>query len=321
MTVPGGKRTRSSSSRNRLLNRGVPEHDRIVMDDLKWTLMGGGTAKPAPFLIAGILNITPDSFFDGGRYFSPERASSRARELVKEGADIIDVGGESTRPFSRPVGEEEELTRVLPVVRELRSSFPEVPLSVDTYRSGVAKQALEEGALIINDVSACAFDPGLADVLAEYKPGYVLMHSRGRPEDMQVSPKYEHVLDEIEYFFERKLKSLVKAGLPEENIVLDPGIGFGKTLEHNLQILGGMERFVRLGRPLYIGLSNKSMWEGLLDLPLEKRDVATQVGTVLAAERGASIHRVHDVRSCWQSLTILSETGKAVSRLESGKGK
>lgn len=301
--------------------RGGPEHDRIVMDDLKWTLKGGRTARPAPFLIAGILNVTPDSFFDGGRYRSLDQFCSRAREMLEEGADFIDLGGESTRPFSHPVGKDEELNRVLPVLREISRAHPEAFLSVDTYRSAVAREALENGACAINDVSACTFDPELVHVLAEYRPGYVLMHSRGRPEDMQIAPQYEHILDEIEYFFERKLKSLVKAGLPEENIVLDPGIGFGKTLEHNLQILGGMERFVRLGRPLYIGLSNKSMWEGLLDLPLEKRDVATQVGTVLAAERGASIHRVHDVRSCWQSLTILSETGKAVSRLESGKGK
>src|SRR6056297_2970020 len=165
MTVPRVKRIRSSSSRNRVLVRGGPEHDRIVMDDLKWTLKGGRTARPAPFLIAGILNVTPDSFFDGGRYRSLEQFCSRAREMLEEGADFIDLGGESTRPFSHPVGEDEELNRVLPVLREISRTHPEAFLSVDTYRSAVAREALENGACAINDVSACTYDPELVHVL------------------------------------------------------------------------------------------------------------------------------------------------------------
>ncbi|MFP4169371.1 MAG: dihydropteroate synthase [Desulfonatronovibrionaceae bacterium] len=287
----------------------------MLMGQGEWKLAGGRTVSPAPFLIVGILNVTPDSFFDGGDYAEPKQALSRARELVRDGADLVDVGGESTRPFSRPVGEEVELGRVLPVVEAIRASLPYALLSVDTYRSGVARAVLEKGAGVINDVSACAFDPGLVDVLAEYRPGYVLMHSKGRPEDMQVAPEYENVLDEIEAFFDSGLDRLTRAGLPEENIVLDPGIGFGKTLEHNLQILGGMRRFTRFNRPLYVGLSNKSLWGKLLDLPLADRNAASQAGTVLAAENGADIHRVHDVRSARHTLTIIRETRDAVSRL------
>ncbi|MFO7817229.1 MAG: dihydropteroate synthase [Thermodesulfobacteriota bacterium] len=274
---------------------------------IEWKLKGGGTVGPAPFLILGILNVTPNSFFDGGRFEKLSHAARQIDVLLKDGADIIDVGGESSRPFSRPVGEREELNRILPVVQQAAVEHPGTFFSVDTYRSGVAKKVLEAGVSVINDISACTFDPGLVDIIAEYKPGYVLMHSKGTPENMQIRPEYDNVLDEIEAFFIRKLNFLTQHGVPEENIVLDPGIGFGKSVKHNLQIIGGLDRFSIFNRPLMIGLSNKSLWGKLLDLPINERNMANQVGTALAAKRGAGIHRVHDVAAARQTLTIVSE--------------
>jgi len=274
---------------------------------IEWKLKGGGTVGPAPFLVLGILNVTPDSFFDGGRFEKLSHATRQIDVLLQDGADIIDVGGESSRPFSRPVEEREELKRILPVVQQAAGEHPGVFFSVDTYRSGVARKVLDAGASIINDISACTLDPELVDIIAEYKPGYVLMHSKGTPENMQISPEYDNVLDEIEAFFFRKMNFLTQHGVPEENIVLDPGIGFGKSVKHNLQIIGGLDRFSSFNRPLMIGLSNKSLWGKLLGLSINERDAANQVGTALAAKQGAGIHRVHDVAAARQTLTIVSE--------------
>ncbi|MDK2922520.1 MAG: dihydropteroate synthase [Desulfonauticus sp.] len=264
-----------------------------------------GSLKPTPFLIVGILNVTPDSFYDGGKYFDPTQALARAGEILSQGGNIIDVGGESTRPFSPRVSLEEEIKRVIPVVQAIKENLPQAVISVDTYKAEVARRALEKGAEIINDVSACTFDPSLLEVVVEYKPGYVLMHSLGRPETMQENPHYENVVEEIYAFFEEKLNLLVKKGLPEENIVLDPGIGFGKLLEHNLAILANIEKFFSLGRPLYVGLSNKSMWEKLLGLKVGERQIATQVATALLAQKGVYIHRVHEVKETKETLTIV----------------
>ncbi len=264
-----------------------------------------GSLKPTPFLIVGILNVTPDSFYDGGKYFDPTQALARAGEILSQGGNIIDVGGESTRPFSPRVSLEEEIRRVIPVVQAIKENLPQAVISVDTYKAEVARRALEKGAEIINDVSACTFDPSLLEVVVEYKPGYVLMHSLGRPETMQENPHYENVVEEIYAFFEEKLNLLVKKGLPEENIVLDPGIGFGKLLEHNLAILANIEKFFSLGRPLYVGLSNKSMWEKLLGLKVGERQIATQVATALLAQKGVYIHRVHEVKETKETLIIV----------------
>jgi len=276
------------------------------MEKSVWTVKGGRVLGPAPFLIAGIVNVTPDSFFDGGTH--PDLATGTAHGLVLagQGADILDVGGESTRPYADPVSEAEELERVVPVIRELAGATDCV-LSVDTYKARVAAEALEAGADIVNDVSAFAFEPALLDVVAQYKPGYVLMHSLGRPEEMQNAPAYDDVVGEIMAFFEEKITMLTKAGLPEDRIVLDPGVGFGKLLKHNLDILRGIERFRSLGLPVYMGLSNKSVWQGLLDLPVGERGNATQIGTALTAAKGAFIHRVHDVKLTRQTLTIVQE--------------
>lgn len=275
---------------------------------VKWTVKEGRAIGPALFLIVGILNFTPDSFFDGGSYFDGDKALERASLLMNQGADIIDIGGESTRPFSETVDVETEKIRVLPVLKKILEKHPLANISIDTYKAEVAAFSLDSGAEIINDVSACRYDPGLMDVLAQYKPGYVLMHARGNPRTMQNSPEYDDVVGEINSFFEERLTMLVKKGLPEDRIVIDPGIGFGKTLEHNLEIMRRVEEFHCFGLPLYFGLSNKSVWGSLLGLNPEQRGQATQVALSLMAARGVAIHRVHDVRSTVNSLEIVKRT-------------
>lgn len=278
-----------------------------------WHVSGGRALGPAPFLVAGIVNVTPDSFYDGGRFLDQDAAVDQGRRLAEAGAHILDVGGESTRPGAESLPEGEELARVLPVISGLArlpgasldglpGSFPLI--GVDTCKARVADEALKAGASIVNDISACRFDPGLMDVLAQHRPGYVLMHSLGRPETMQQDPRYGDVVGEILRFFEERLAALTRAGLPEANIVLDPGIGFGKLLEHNLAILRGMERFGALGRPLYVGLSNKSIWGKLLGLAPGERQAATAVATGLLVARGVLAHRVHDAASARQAALI-----------------
>jgi dihydropteroate synthase len=194
---------------------------------------------------------------------------------------------------------------VLPVIRGLLKAKPESVLSIDTYKAEVARDALEAGVVIVNDVSGFSFDPLLKDVVIQYKPGYVLMHTSARPETMQDNPRYNDIVGELLDYFARKMNWLVSAGLPEDRIVIDPGIGFGKTLEHNLAILRNIDRFFALGRPVYMGLSNKSLWGDLLDLPKDERGSATQVATALLAARGVGIHRVHDVGACRKTLRIV----------------
>ncbi len=289
-----------------------------------WNVMGGRALGPAPFLLAGIVNVTPDSFYDGGRYRDLDAAVEQGRALALQGAHILDIGGESTRPGAAEVSEQEELARVVPVIRELArlpqqedSDGPyalggaygfgggDYPvLAVDTYKAQVAAEALDAGAVIINDISACRFDPALADVLAEKKPGYVLMHSLGRPGVMQDDPRYGDVVGEILAFFEERLHFLTSRGVPEANIVLDPGVGFGKLLEHNMAILRSIERFGALGRPVYMGLSNKSLWGRLLGLQPGERQTATAVATGLLVARGVLVHRVHEVGQARQAALV-----------------
>lgn len=269
-----------------------------------WSIAGGRALALAPFVVMGIVNVTPDSFSDGGRFAGPEQAVEHGLAVLAQGAGIVDVGGESTRPGAAPVSAQDECHRVLPVVRGVLAHAPQAVVSVDTYRADTARQALEAGAQIINDVSACLFDPPLLDVMAQYAPGYVLMHSLGRPETMQIEPRYNDVVGDILSFFEARLTALVAAGLPEDRVVLDPGIGFGKTLAHNLQILAGLSRFTALGRPVLVGLSRKSFLGVLLGLETAQRGAATQVATALAFERGALIHRVHDAAGAVHALTL-----------------
>ena len=269
-----------------------------------WRLGRGLTLDCAENRIVGIVNVTPDSFSDGGRHDAPAAAVAHAMGLAAAGADMLDVGGESTRPGAAPVPLDEELRRVVPVVQGIVRERPGALVSVDTFKAGCAAAALAAGAVVVNDISACAFDPALTDVLVAEKPGYVLMHSQGRPETMQDDPRYGNVVEEILAFFEAHLTRLVRAGLPEDRIVLDPGIGFGKRLEHNLEILRRLDRFLALGRPLYLGLSNKGLFGALLGLPVGERGPVTAVASALCAARGVRIHRVHDVAGVAQALRL-----------------
>jgi dihydropteroate synthase len=259
----------------------------------------------------GIVNITPDSFYDGGAHEAPEAALRHSLRLLEQGAHMLDLGAESTRPGARALGPEEEQARLLPLVRCLRAhpSGRTAAVSVDTYRASTARLALEAGADAINDISACAFDAELLDVIAQYKPGYVLMHCRGRPADMQASPRYANVVDELLHFFARGLSRLCAAGLAEESIVLDPGIGFGKRLEDNIALLRGISRLAGLGRPLLVGLSMKSLFGELLGLAPERRGPATQIAAALLAVKGVALHRVHDVAGALDALRLAHELG------------
>ncbi len=269
-----------------------------------WRLAGDRILQPGLY-IAGVLNVTPDSFYDGGQHSSRDTALQRARQILEQGADILDVGGESTRPFSHRVEQELEEQRVLPVIQAMSGQYSDRLLSVDTYKARTAARALEAGAAIVNDVTACGLDPELADVLVHYQPGYVLMHSQGSPEYMQQDPYYEDPVLEIASFFETQLNRLIKAGLQEDRIALDPGIGFGKRLQDNLALLRQVEYFFTFGRPIYIGQSNKSLWQKLLGLPPGERKNATQVATALLARKGVDVHRVHEVDLTRQTLEIV----------------
>ncbi len=284
-------------------------------DFVSWEVCRGRTLGPAPFFVVGILNATPDSFYDGGLSAQTEDAVANGLRLMDLGADMVDVGGESTRPFSAPISTEEELTRVLPVVRGILEARPDAVLSVDTTKAKVAEACLEAGALVVNDVSATDADPGLLDIVTGFQPGYVLMHSQGAPRTMQIEPRYDDVVSEIRRFFEVRMNRLVGAGLPENRIVLDPGIGFGKTLEHNLEILRRIHEFRDLGRPLYMGLSNKSLWRDLLGREGRERNAATLAATVTLYGRGVRIHRVHEVREIRDALvvarTLTAERGES----------
>jgi len=273
-------------------------------DNVSWDVLRGRTLGPAPFFVVGILNATPDSFYDGGGACDAGALVDKALHLLDRGADILDIGGESTRPFAEAVPADVELQRVLPVVRGVLRARPDAVLSVDTTKACVARACLEAGAVIVNDVSAMGADPGLMDVVADLKPGYVLMHSQGAPGTMQVAPTYDDVVDEIRAFFAARLEVLVRAGVPEGNVVLDPGIGFGKTLEHNLEILRNIERFFEFGRPVYMGLSNKSLWKGLLGRDGKERNAPTLAATVALFGRGVRIHRVHEVRETRDGLLV-----------------
>lgn len=288
----------------------------------------------------GIVNVTPDSFYDGGNYIATEEACRHAHKLWQEGAHILDLGAESSRPGAQPLTATEEWQRLAPLLHALMQDvlkplphMPPVPyISVDTYHAATAKAALEAGVHIINDISACLFEQELLEIIASYKPGYVLMHSLGKPKTMQNNPHYDNVVDTVLHFFEEHMRRLVKVGLPEEHIILDLGIGFGKNMAHNISLLQNIPRMQTLGRPLLIGFSMKSLWWQLLNLGkrpkktpkklLEKSQEtytlhmdnrerwenimqdATQTGTALLAHAGVRVHRVHDVARTARTLHI-----------------
>jgi dihydropteroate synthase len=255
--------------------------------------------------IMGIVNVTPDSFSDGGDAFDPGVALAMAEQMEEDGAGIIDVGGESTRPGADPVDAAEEAGRVLPVIRALVSRVS-LPLSVDTYKASVAAQALEAGALMVNDISALRMDPEMVAVVRDADCPVVLVHMLGEPRNMQVNPVYENVVDDIYRFFVERLTWAVDQGLKEENLLIDPGIGFGKTLEHNLALFRDLGSFRSLGRPVVLGASRKAWLGRLLDLPEAKERVSGSVAaTVVAATQGVDIIRVHDVRANAEAARVV----------------
>ncbi len=261
----------------------------------------------APFVVMGIVNVTPDSFSDGGRFLDPAAAIAHGRALLAEGADVLDVGGESTRPGAAPVGAAEELARVLPVVEALAAAGATV--SVDTTKAAVAAPCLAAGARWVNDVSALRADPALAGVTADAGAELCLMHMRGEPRTMQADPRYDDVVDDVRAFLEERLSAAVAAGVAEERVWLDPGIGFGKTAEHNLALLGRLDALVALGRPVLVGTSRKSFL-GRLTGRAEAADrlAGTLATTVLARARGARGFRVHDVAPARDALLVADAT-------------
>ena len=262
------------------------------------------TAGPGP-VVVGILNVTPDSFSDGGDFFDPEAAAEHAAAMLDEGADMLDVGGESTRPGSDPVSQEEEIRRVVPVLKRILSVRPEAVISVDTYRSGTARAALEAGASLVNDVTALRGDPGMVSLIEEAACPVILMHMQGEPKTMQKEPNYQDVVREVRDFLAERAEYAFAAGVRLENIIVDPGIGFGKNLEHNLALLRNLDALVDLGFPVLIGTSRKSFVERITGVQ-EARDrvFGTVATTVLAFEQGATFFRVHDVRANRQALAV-----------------
>lgn len=258
---------------------------------------------PRPALVMGIVNVTPDSFFDGGRYLDPSAAVAHARRLIEQGADIIDIGGESTRPGASPVSEAEELRRVMPVIEELTSRI-KVPISIDTVKPAVAQAALAAGASIVNDVAANRADRALRSLVAEAGAGYVCVHMQGTPQTMQLNPTYADVVREVSEFFSAGLRQLRDCGMDAEQIIFDPGIGFGKTVEHNVQLLGAMRTFASLQRPLLIGVSRKSFIGKLLGEELAARLPAALACACLGVSAGVHIVRTHDVAETVQAIRM-----------------
>ncbi len=255
----------------------------------------------------GVLNVTPDSFSDGGEWFDHDAAVGRGRELIAQGAGIVDVGGESTRPGAEPVGEAEELARVVPVVEALAPAG--VPLSVDTSKATVARAALAAGASYVNDVTALRGDPGMAGLVADAGCDLCLMHMLGEPRTMQADPRYDDVVSDVKAFLEQRMAFAIATGVAEERIALDPGIGFGKTVAHNLELLRRLDELVSLGRPVVVGTSRKSFLARITgrDDP-HQRVMGTVATNVLAYERGAEIFRVHDVAATRDALAVAAAT-------------
>ncbi|MDX2251715.1 MAG: dihydropteroate synthase [Nitrospira sp.] len=278
-----------------------------------WFLAGGREIRYSRPLVMGIVNVTPDSFYDGGRYNLPEQAVARALELVDQGADILDVGAESTRPGAYPVSQEEELARLIPVVTELAQRVT-VPISVDTRKASVAQAALNVGACIVNDVSALQWDQAMASVVARSGAAVVLMHMRGTPQTMQQAPQYGDVVKEVASFFHERIQAAGAAGISKTHIILDPGIGFGKLLEHNLKLLNGLSELTILGCPVLVGLSRKAFIGQLLDRPVEHREWGTAAAVALAVDRGAAILRVHDVAMMADVVKVAAAVRASISQ-------
>jgi dihydropteroate synthase len=253
----------------------------------------------------GVLNVTPDSFSDGGRYLDPGAALEHARAMVAEGADLVDIGGESTRPGAEPVSAAEELRRVMPVIEQLPG---DVPVSIDTSKAAVARAATAAGAVFVNDVTALRGDPAMAAVAAQSGADVCLMHMRGEPRTMQDDPRYDDVVADVAAFLEERLAFAVREGIAEDRVWLDPGIGFGKTLAHNLELLRRLGEIAALGRPVVVGVSRKRFLGALTGRGEAERLAGTVAANVMAFERGAHMFRVHDVAATRDALVVASAT-------------
>jgi len=260
--------------------------------------------------IMGVLNITPDSFSDGGLYLRPEDAIKRIEEMIGEGAEIIDIGGESSRPGAEPIGEEEELKRVIPVIDAIKKK--KVRFSIDTYRSKVAQEALKRGAEFVNDISGMRFDKNMVKVVSDYNARVIIMHMKGTPKNMQRNPVYEDVIDEIMNFFAERIVFCEKNGVKRENIILDPGIGFGKRLEDNLKILKNLIEFRSFGTPVMIGASRKSFIKGITGAPVDERLAGSLAAVSEAFLQGIDYVRVHDVKETKQYLDVISAIEESI---------
>jgi dihydropteroate synthase len=265
---------------------------------LKDTFRAGKTS------VMGILNVTPDSFSPIGKFTDVDKAVEHALKMVEEGADIIDVGGESTRPYSQSISEETEIRRVLPVIKKLVDKI-KVPISIDTYKSKVAELALDHGVNIVNDISALRFDKNMVKVVTKYDVSVVLMHMKGTPKTMQQNPVYDNVVTEIKTFLHERVEFAVRNGVSKNNIIIDPGIGFGKTTEHNLQIIKSLREFKKLGLPILIGPSRKTFIGNILNLEVSERLEGTLGAVAVCVVNGADIVRVHDVQQTVRTIKIV----------------
>jgi dihydropteroate synthase len=255
--------------------------------------------------LMGILNITADSFSDGGKFMKKEEAVKHALEMIDFGADIIDIGGESTRPSSEPISEEEELNRIIPVLNEILRAHPDAILSIDTTKANVAEEALKNGALMVNDISGGTFDPEIFKVVSKYNSTMVIMHIKGKPKTMQISPEYSDVVYEVYEYLNQQTSIALEHGI--NKIIIDPGIGFGKRLEDNLSLIRNLNKFESLGFPVLIGLSRKSFIGNILDLQVEERDDATNAVNMLALWKGARIIRTHNVTLGAQTCKLFNK--------------
>ena len=283
---------------------------RIPHSALTWSLKTETLSFESGPLVMGIVNVTPDSFSDGGNFDSTESAIDHATQLIEAGADIVDIGGESTRPYSKPVSEREEQDRVVPVIEGLvkrmsAGSLRAVPISIDTSKSAVANAAIEVGAEIINDVTGLEGDPEMLQIAAASKAGVCAMHMQGTPQGMQDNPAYKKVVDDIYRYLAERQQALVDAGIEKASICLDPGIGFGKTHDHNLQLIQNASRFLDLGSPILVGHSRKGFIGKLLGDKEADRDAATLAITLVLAQQGVHVVRVHEVEKTVQALKVL----------------
>ncbi len=266
--------------------------------------------------LMGILNVTPDSFSDGGQYFDRTLAIKRAHKMVEEGADIIDIGGESTSPGSEPVPLQEEIARTIPVIEEISKKI-KVPVSIDTYKAEVAKRALDAGASIVNDMSGLRFDPEMPKVVSRYKVPVVIMHIKGTPKNMQANPIYEALIPEIMDYLRESIRLAVESGIAEDKIIIDPGIGFGKTFDHNLEIIKNLHEFKYLEKPILIGPSKKAFIGKILgDAPAPERLEGTAAVVAISILNGANIVRVHDVKEM-KKVALVADAVKS-GRVEQG---